>query len=492
MTKVLVIGLDGATLDLIEPWAAAGQLPVFAELMRTGVHSRLRSVPNTDTAPAWATFATGLNPANHGLFNELGWSADRRTLVPVRGADRRGTSLWQRASDAGRRVVVINVPFSYPAEPVHGLMLAGVDAPGTDAPGFAQPPEFRATLRQAGIAYRIDAEVHIAMKEGRPVDALADAYAVAEAHTAALRLALADAPWDLAVVVYSLPDEMQHYFWRAMTTAGSPQQDAILEAHRFIERQITTLRADAGDDTAVVIFSDHGFGPLCATTELLTEWLTAQGFLRPCQPSRQPLATRLTGTAYGAVRRHLGEGQKAALRRALPRLRERVESDVRLGGIDWAGTTAYAGTSPWDIWINSRGREPHGIVAAGAEYEAVCAALIAALETWRDPLTGRKKIAALHRRESVYHGDLLHLAPDITITYDASAAPPPESLPGNLSGFDADHLPEGVFFAAGPGIAAGRSLAGASLEDVAPTVLRLLGLPDAGGMDGRVIEGVFA
>src|SRR5262245_61791357 len=207
MPKLLVLGLDGATLDLIGPWAASGKLPVFAGLMREGAHGRLRSVPNTDTAPAWATFATGLNPANHGLFNELGWSADRRTLVPVRGADRRGTSLWRRASNAGRRVAVVNIPFSYPAEAVQGVMLSGVDTPSPDAPGFAHPPAFREALHRAGLDYRIDAEVHIPMKEGRVAEALAAAYAVAETHTAALELALAEAPWDLAVIVYSLPDE---------------------------------------------------------------------------------------------------------------------------------------------------------------------------------------------------------------------------------------------------------------------------------------------
>jgi predicted AlkP superfamily phosphohydrolase/phosphomutase len=128
-TKLLVIGLDGATFDLLEPWAANGILPTFAQLLATGVSGRLRSVPNTDTAPAWATFATGLNPANHGLFHELGWSADRRTMRPMQGADRQGKSFWHIASDAGRRVLVINVPFTYPVEPINGVMVAGVDAP---------------------------------------------------------------------------------------------------------------------------------------------------------------------------------------------------------------------------------------------------------------------------------------------------------------------------------------------------------------------------
>ncbi len=70
-TKLLVIGLDGATLDLIQPWVKAGKLPTFARLLNNGTHGRLRTAPNTDTAPAWTMFATGLNPATHGLFMNL-------------------------------------------------------------------------------------------------------------------------------------------------------------------------------------------------------------------------------------------------------------------------------------------------------------------------------------------------------------------------------------------------------------------------------------
>jgi predicted AlkP superfamily phosphohydrolase/phosphomutase len=487
MGRVLVVGLDGATLDLVAPWVEAGALPVFAGLLRGGTHGRLESVPNTDTAPAWATFATGLGPANHGLFNERGWSADRRTLVPVCGADRRGTSFWRRASDAGRRVVVVNVPFTFPAEPVNGVMLAGVDAPGVDSPGFAHPPGYVDRLRRAVGPYRIDAEVHIPMKQGRPEAALAAAYRVAAGHTAALRHALAEADWDLAVVVYSIPDEMQHYFWRPMVAEEGPQRDAILDGYRFVERQLTTLRAAAGDDTVLVVASDHGFGPICATTELLSDWLAGSGFLCRRAPSRRPIGARLSSLGYGALQRHLGEGGKATLRRALPRLRDRVESDRRFADIDWAATRAFAGTSPWDIWINTRGREPQGRVEPGAAYEAVREALLEALAGWRDPSSGRPKLRAVRCREEAYPGRLSALAPDITLVYDAAAAPPPATLPGNRSGFDADHQPEGLVILAGPGVAAGRVLHGARLADLAPTVLWLLGLETPGDLDGRVL-----
>jgi predicted AlkP superfamily phosphohydrolase/phosphomutase len=484
---LLVIGLDGATLDLLEPWAAAGILPTFARLLRTGTHGRLRSVPNTDTAPAWATFATGLNPANHGLFHEFGWSADWRTLRPMRGADRRGQTFWRIASDAGRRVVVVNVPFTYPAEPVNGVLLAGIDAPGVDAPGFCHPPDFVAALRRDVGDYRIESQIQAAVKEGRLADGLADACAVAERQTETMIYALSQGEWDLAVIVYSIPDVIQHFFWQQMATGEGPQRHAIRDGYIFIEQQIERV-AHTGDQTTVLVMSDHGFGPICATPEHLAHWLTKHGFLRYLDPARRPWRQRLVSNIYDWLRYRLSENQKAALRRGLPALRNRVESDARFAGIDWSATTAYVGPSPYEVWINCQGRAPQGSVAPGADYEHVREDLIAALMDWHDPVTGRQRVRAVYRREEVYHGRYLNRAPDVTIEWNPEAAPPADTLEGNASRFDADHQPEGILLAVGPGIRAGAEIRGATLADLAPTILHLLGVPMPGPMDGQILH----
>ncbi|KAB8145763.1 hypothetical protein F8S13_01400 [Chloroflexia bacterium SDU3-3] len=484
--KLLVIGLDGATFDLIRPWAEAGDLPFFTRMLREGAHAPLRTVPNTDTAPAWTTFATGLNPARHGLFHELSWTADRRTLRPMRGSDREGTPFWKYASDAGREVLAVNVPFSYPAERIQGVMLAGVDAPGPHAEGFCQPPEALAEIERHVGTYRINSNISMAIKEGRPEQGLADAYAVGELHTKVISHLMAQRPWDLAVVVYSIPDEMEHFFWRQMAQGKGPQRDAIRDGYRWVDRRIAQLYEQAGPGTTLLVMSDHGFGPICATPEFLAGWLAEQGFLRYQQPSSQGWQQRLVKAAYQQVR-HLPEQHKQALRQWLPGLRNRVESDVRFAGIDWAATTAFAGASPWEIWVSTRGREPQGIVAPGAEYEQVVGRLLAALREWRDPASGQPRLRAAYRREDVYHGPHIQRAPDITLEWNMDVAPDAARLPGNVSLFDADHQPNGVFLALGPGIAPGASLPAASLADVAPTILHILGVQPEVPLDGRAL-----
>ena len=480
--KLLVLGLDGATFDLLQPWVENGYLPTFAYLLETGAYGRLRSVPNTDTAPAWATFATGLNPANHTLFSERNWTADRRTLHHVRGADRQGAAFWQIASDAEKTVLVINVPFTYPAQPINGVLITGIDAPGLNAPNFCYPPDFINKLRQQGIDYHIDSDIQAAIKANRHDEGLAAAYHVARQRTQAMLYAMSQYDWQLAIIVYSLPDVMQHFFWQAMSHDNHPQHHAIRDGYAFVDKQIKTLGQAAGPDSNLLILSDHGFGPICATPAHLQAWLVQQGFTYLLAEEQRPVPQRVVSTAYSWLRHTLGERQKAALRRWLPGLRNRVESDVRLAGIDWSKTAAYAGPSSWEIWINRQGREPQGIVADN--YQQVRQQIIAALLDWRDPQTGQKRVQTVHRCEEVYHGHFAHLAPDLTIEWNPAAAPTAGSLEENISRFDGDHQPEGIFIAAGPSIHPTR-LNGLHLADVAPTILHLSGIRYQQTLDGR-------
>jgi predicted AlkP superfamily phosphohydrolase/phosphomutase len=484
--KLLVIGLDGATFDLLHPWLEHGRLPTIARLLEKGAYGRLRSVPNTDTAPAWATFATGLNPANHTLFSERNWTPDRRTLYRVQGADRHGTAFWQIASDAGHTVIILNVPFTYPAAPVNGVLITGIDAPSTTAPNFCHPPHFSHQLQQQGITYQIDSDIQAAIKANRPTEGLAAAYQVARQRTQAMLYAMSHYDWQLAVIVYSLPDVMQHFFWQAMSDTSHPQHLAIRDGYTFMDEQIKRLWQAAGPDSNLLILSDHGFGPICATPAHLQSWLVQQGFTRLLDEAQRPLQQRLVSSAYDWIRHTLSEEHKAALRRWLPGVRNRVESDVRLAGIDWSKTAAYAGPSSWEIWINRQGREPQGIVGEDA-YEQVREQIVAALLDWCEPQTGQKRIQAVHHAEAVYHGRFAHLAPDLTIEWNPSAAPPAATLEENISRFDGDHQPEGIFIAAGPSIRA-IHLDGLHLTDVAPTILRLLNLTPDRPLDGRCLD----
>jgi predicted AlkP superfamily phosphohydrolase/phosphomutase len=403
----------------------------------------------------------------------------------MRGSDLQGRTVWRIASDAGRQVVVVNVPFTYPAEPINGILLAGADAPAVDAPGFCYPPDYELDH------YRIASRMSAILKEHGPAAAQADAFAVDECRTEVFIKALSQVDWDLAIVIYDLPDVAQHFFWRSIAAAAGDGRHAIRDSYCFIETQIEHLLAYTGHDTRLLILSDHGFGPLCATPQSLAEWLIQNNFLRVHGSTQTPWQQRLTGQTYAWLRRRLNERGKEWLRRRLPGLRDHVESSVRFAGIDWPATTAYTGASSFEVWINTQGREPHGSVAPGVEYDRVCRDLMTALLEWHDPVTHQPRVRAVHGRDEVYQGRYLDLAPDLTIEWNPAAAPSPETISGNVSGFDGDHRPDGLLIAVGPEICAGGQIHHARIIDVAPTILHWLGVPSSEPMDGRVLTTLF-
>ena len=101
--RVLVVGLDGATFDVMKPLVAEGQLPNLGRLMDQGSHGVLRSTHPPITPSAWTSFATGKNPGSHGLFDFQRVEPDTYAFVPVPANQHGQRTLWGILSDAGRR-----------------------------------------------------------------------------------------------------------------------------------------------------------------------------------------------------------------------------------------------------------------------------------------------------------------------------------------------------------------------------------------------------
>src|SRR5215510_5464616 len=147
---LLVIGLDGATLDLVRPWVAAGRLPVLADLMARGAWGPLRSTIPAATFPAWTSLVTGVNPGRHGVLDFTERVPGTHRVRFVNGSYRRAPALWTRLTRAGRRVAVVTVPATYPPEPVAGVMVSGFDSPLAAAAdgSFVHPRSFYPELRR--------------------------------------------------------------------------------------------------------------------------------------------------------------------------------------------------------------------------------------------------------------------------------------------------------------------------------------------------------
>ena len=148
MSKLFVIGLDGATFDLIRPWVAQGKLPTFKKLMDSGAWSELRSTVPPVTASAWSSFVTGKNPGAHGLFDFMQRRDKSYDLAPVSALDRDGKAVWDLIGDAGKKVIVMNVPVTWPPSAVNGQLITGMLTP-RNAENYTYPKELAEELKSA-------------------------------------------------------------------------------------------------------------------------------------------------------------------------------------------------------------------------------------------------------------------------------------------------------------------------------------------------------
>jgi len=516
--RALVLGLDGADFGVIDPLIAAGRLPNLAAWRRAGVARPLASTVPPMSFPAWSTFLTGLEPGGHGLFDFSERIPGAYRLRFVNATHRRGASLLLRASRAGRRVLALGIPATFPPDPVDGLVVAGFDAPvssGTDERSASDPALYRAVARRAGPWKRPDLD-ESAVDPGFHERAVETLLARIESKTrfaleALAQLAAAGRRPDLAAIVFAESDTVAHHYWRDHDaasprhdpSAGAARRTAVTAVYERLDAACGALRDAFGDDALCVVLSDHGSGGASHRVLHLNRFLAECGLLRRSRSGgRLEAAAR---SARGLVLRALPPAWvEAAFRRARGAA-ARVESVARFAGFDWEQTQAFseeANTQP-GVWINLRGREARGCVAP-ADYERVRDAVIGALLDWKLP-DGNPVVARARRREDVYRGACVERAPDVVVElaldagYGLCLVPTPWSLPGCEAihtlrgaelaggrgrGTNGTHRPQGIFIATGPGAERLDLAAAPALVDVAPTLLRHLGVDWDDELDG--------
>ncbi len=258
-----------------------GHLPVLAELMRQGSYAPLRSVYPVLSSAAWSSFMTGLNPGKHGIYDFVIRDPTTYQLRPVSRLQMHGRSLWRMVSDQGLRVGVINVPMTYPPEPVNGFLISGLGTPNYQP--FTYPLELGDDLLRSG--YRVNRRVFRQGEDGQQAF-LDDTYEISDHLTASALQLMGEQPWDLFVVVYRDSDEVAHQFWSYMDETH-PVHDpglaesygtALLECYQRLDASLGRLIEAAGPNCTVFVVSDHGTGPLYRDV-FLNEWLSQQGFL---------------------------------------------------------------------------------------------------------------------------------------------------------------------------------------------------------------------
>ncbi len=492
--KVFIIGLDGATWDILKPMMDEGRMPNLARMVTEGAHGILDSTKPPITPAAWTTFMTGKGPGRHGIIDFERYDLDNNRLTFNSTREIREKTIWEILGEKQFRVGSIQLPMTYPPREVNGFLVSGFETPNTDVE-FTHPPELKQLILEQipDYSYRSDWKRKTLGGDElfqRNLEFINRSFSQGFELT---RLCGEKYGWDVVMVLYKLVDNLQHKAWKYLDprTGHLYPKRAKLAAQCFdaLDKTLGDLAEYAQQHNALILMmSDHGHGSLDGKAQpnlLLKEW----GYLRI-----------KSGTGQAKRRLH------KTLARMVGKVPKRFEAKLGIEhelDLDWAGTRAcvmHAGIYGF-LYLNLKGRQPGGTVEP-EDYDRIRDELIERFTsvTCRNPHGETIQVfPEVHKSEELYNcsreeqpwmPDLLLVPqPGLAVVRKIRGSQPVRwSSQRRMEG---THRVEGIFVAHGDHVQPGAELH-AHIADIAPTLLAALGLRVPADMEGRVLKEIFA
>jgi predicted AlkP superfamily phosphohydrolase/phosphomutase len=453
--RLLIIGLDCIGAEVLSP-SSLSELLCLRGLVERGISGPLESTLPPITVPAWTSMLSGRDPGELGIYG----FRNRRSfaygdLVYASSNFVRYRRLWDYVGEAGGQSIVVGVPQTSPPPSIRGCLVAGFEAHRSEG-SFTYPDALASELQDV-----VRGEYQFDVDDFRNVpreDVLQQVYRMTEDRLRVMCYLMKKKPWDFAMLCEIGPDRLHHCFWsdhdpgHPRHNSGSPHRETIRRYYRYLDENLGRLLNEAGAGTTVLIASDHGakamHGGIC-----INEVLREAGWLKL---------------------KHVPEGPAP------------LTPDL----VDWPRTRAWAeGGYYGRVFLNIKGREPNGTIPMDQRDDArsQLTALFKSLELPGGPTIYNHSVwpEKTYRRVRGIAPDLLIFFGDLSWRSLGSIGHRGIWLIGNDTGPDeANHAQDGMFVLTGPGVRQ-RGYRRASILDIAPTALALMGLNALPDLSGR-------
>jgi len=492
--RVLIIGLDGATFDILNPMMEAGRMPNLAELIRTGTAGILESTKPPITPAAWTTFMTGKGPGRHGIVDFEKYDVRNNQLSFNSTYEIREKTIWEILSEKGLRVGSINVPMTYPPRKVNGFMISGFETPSTETE-FTYPPKLKHAILQRWPHYNYSSDWQRKVLGGDELfqrnlryieQSFQQGYELVE--YCGERFG-----WDVMMIMYKLVDNLQHKAWKYLDpkTSGRHPRRAEMSARCFtsLDKSIGDLIRYARENEAmIIVMSDHGHGSLDGKAQpnaLLEQWGYLKIKSRTIQAKRRArkIIDRLLGRTTKRFEANLG-----------------IEHELAL---DWSQTKAcvmHAGMYGF-LYLSLKDRQPGGLIDP-EDYDRVREDLQRQfLSVTCQNREGEtiQVFPEVHKAEELYNcrredqpwlPDLL-LVPNPGLAVVRKIRGHQAVRWSSRHRLEGTHRVEGILAVNGPNVRSGGTTH-ASIADIAPTLLAAIGLRVPADMEGQVQTELFS
>ena len=492
--KVFLLGLDGMTLKITEPYIKTGLLPNFKKVIEGGAYGVLRSTIPPITGPAWTSLATGKNPGKHGIY-EFRRRNGYKTKLITKNTSLSAEPLWNILSRNGKKVIVVNVPFTYPPDEVNGIMISGLMTPNLSSE-FVYPKVMKKELFELIPDYLFDINEQIYFRTNDTELLVEEAHKILNNRRKLMNYLIKNKPWEMFFIAFTCTDRLQHFLWNQIISM-SPK---CIRFYELLDDIVGDVLEMLDDNTTLLIASDHGF--MSATKSFyINNFFKKSGLLEPRGSSKVKdvfaklnistttihKALKYTGLMY--FKDHLPSFIINYIRTILP------AGGIKENEIDWTKTKVISLLGYGLVTINLKGREPLGVVEE-KEYPELCRKVRMELLKLKDPQTGRNIVKFVFLGSDVYSKKLSSERPDLIVLVNDGYSIH-ESLGGEIVGENrvghrmrtGDHDEYGLFAAYGKNI--NNINIDADIYDIMPTILYIMGLPIPEDVDGHVLTEII-
>jgi predicted AlkP superfamily phosphohydrolase/phosphomutase len=458
--RVVIIGLDGATWDIIN--TNLDKLPNLEKIVKNGTHGILMSTYPCLTGPAWTSAFTGVNPGKHGILDFLKY--DGFTRIPVTSNDIDYPCIWDTLSQRKMKSLAIAIPLGYPAKEINGVMITGFGSRGEDE-YFTYPSDLKNEILSHFPSYSIEPK-HSFTSD--PKEYKKEILEIADQNSELTKLMVEKNPdWDLLVTVFSSPDWMQHFYWG---------QDSIFKVYKKIDDFIGWAMENLLDgQTHLMLMSDHGFEKIDKML-YLNRYMEEKGYLKTKEDTAKSIAAKFD------LRTTLRNLDFLKLRRFIPfTVKDQLPLDENDTVVyDFENSTAWLRSSSGNgIYVKDK---------------SLVGKIKEELILLKDPQTRKNIFREVLESKDIYWGPYSSDAPDLILdpnpgycimeNYNKKWIA--KTTKNDLSGA---HNMKGMYAVYGPDITSNQI--NMVVWDIAAMALHLMGLPLFDDMDGKVREEIF-
>ncbi|MBS3072633.1 alkaline phosphatase family protein [Candidatus Pacearchaeota archaeon] len=462
--KLVIIGIDGGTFDIIDPLIKIGELPNLAGFKNKAI---LNSTMPPGTGVAWASFATGNNPGKTNIYDFTIVQDDSWNIKIVNRKILKGKTLWNYLSEAGKKSIIVNLPITYPPEEINGIMISGIDTPSTLS-NYTFPSSIKNKLKE------FDYEIEVSgIKEKGEMSEQAIKIIDKRIKTAEYLL---KEDFDFFIILFRETDVVQHFAWGT---------EKVTEAYKKIDNFIGELKKmSKKNNFEIIIMSDHGHEKVNHAFNV-NSWLQKEGFLKTINKKTNIMES--VGINREKIFNVLDKLKLNFLVKIVPRkLGKKIptknidfEEAIITGIVDLKNTKAIAkrAVKTAQIFIN---KESRGGIVKNAEEAGLISEIVNKLKMFFE----YNNIKAIIKTKKELYGEKANLAPDITVymeekEYDIQTRFVHKDKIWDETKEQATHNTEGIILSD-----IDLNLENARIIDMAPTILKYFGIK-TGKFDGK-------